>query len=46
MMDDMDFSDMKAEIRFCPNCGKERKGGLRFCSECGARLSKSESVWL
>ena len=36
----MDFSDMKAEIRFCPNCGTERKGGLRFCSECGARLSK------
>ena len=36
----MDFSDMKADIRFCPNCGGKREGELKFCPECGARLAK------
>ena len=36
----MDFSDMKTDIRFCPNCGGKREGELKFCPECGARLAK------
>ena len=36
----MDFSDMKADIKFCPNCGAKREGKLKFCPECGARLAK------
>ncbi len=36
----MDYSDMKTDIKFCPNCGTKREGQLKFCTECGARLSK------
>ena len=35
-----DFSEMKIEIRFCPNCGTKRINQLKFCTECGARLGK------
>lgn len=38
--DKMDFSEMKTEIKFCPNCGTKRINQLKFCTECGARLGK------
>ena len=35
-----DYSDIKTEIKFCPNCGTKREGQVKFCSACGTRLSK------
>ncbi|MGM0771560.1 MAG: zinc-ribbon domain-containing protein, partial [Halobacteriota archaeon] len=28
----------EAEIRKCPNCGKQVKDNAKFCEECGERL--------
>ena len=28
----------EAEVRKCPNCGKDVKGDAKFCEECGGRL--------
>lgn len=30
--------NMQAPVRFCPNCGTERKDGYRFCPECGSKF--------
>ena len=33
-------AEIKRQVRFCPQCGKELPSNAKFCTECGTRINK------